>query len=104
MKPWIIPDPEVTFVSRANDDECLVLASDGLWDVISNNDACEVARKRISLWRKKYGDKSNRKGIDGAAQSAAEYLSRLALSKGSKDNISIIVVDMKAHTKFKNKT
>ncbi|MBA0584973.1 protein phosphatase 2C 77 [Gossypium raimondii] len=104
LKPWIIPDPEVTFVSRANDDECLVLASDGLWDVLSNDEACEVARKRIGLWRKKYRDKSNGEGIDGAAQSAAEYLSRLALSKGSKDNISVIVVDLKAHTKFKNKT
>ncbi|KAK8656693.1 hypothetical protein V6N13_098634 [Hibiscus sabdariffa] len=83
LKPWIIPDPEVTFVPRAKDDECLILASDGLWDVISNDEACEAARKRIWLWHKKYGDQltaeKSGEGIDPAAQSAAEYLSRLAL-------------------------
>ncbi|GMI83913.1 hypothetical protein HRI_002060500 [Hibiscus trionum] len=107
LKPWIIPDPEVTFVPRAKDDECLILASDGLWDVISNDEACEVARKRIGLWHKKYGDQltgeKGGEGIDPAAQSAAEYLSRLALSKGSKDNISVIVVDLKAQRKFKKR-
>ncbi|KAE8687842.1 Protein phosphatase 2C 56 [Hibiscus syriacus] len=107
LKPWIIPDPEVTFVRRGKDDECLILASDGLWDVISNDEASEVARKRIGLWHKKYGDQwTGRKGgegIDPAAQSAAEYLSRLALSKGSKDNISVIVVDLKAQRKFKKR-
>ncbi|KAL0441380.1 UNVERIFIED_CONTAM: protein phosphatase 2C 16 [Sesamum radiatum] len=30
LKPWIIPEPEVMFVPRAREDECLVLASDGL--------------------------------------------------------------------------
>ncbi|XVE97948.1 hypothetical protein REPUB_Repub03eG0062800 [Reevesia pubescens] len=106
LKPWIIPDPEVMFVRRAKEDECLILASDGLWDVISNEEACEVARKRILLWHKKYGDKLSAErgeGVDPAAQAAAEYLSRLALSKGSKDNITVIVVDLKVQRKFKKK-
>ncbi|KAE8671436.1 putative protein phosphatase 2C 6 [Hibiscus syriacus] len=34
LKPWIIPDPEVMCVPRAKEDECLILASDGLWDVM----------------------------------------------------------------------
>ncbi|XVF35074.1 hypothetical protein REPUB_Repub18cG0113500 [Reevesia pubescens] len=107
LKPWIIPDPEIMFVTRAKEDECLILASDGLWDVISNEEACEVARKRILLWHKKHGDQLSAErgeGVDPAAQAAAEYLSRLALSKGSKDNISVIVVDLKAQRKFKKKT
>ncbi|OMO91717.1 phosphatase 2C (PP2C)-like protein [Corchorus olitorius] len=106
LKPWIIPDPEVMFVPRSKEDECLILASDGLWDVISNEEACEVARKRILLWHKKHGEKLSAErgeGVDPAAQAAAEYLSRLALSKGSKDNISVIVVDLKAQRKFKKK-
>ncbi|MBA0789771.1 hypothetical protein Gohar_014460 [Gossypium harknessii] len=107
LKPWIIPNPEVMFVPRVKEDECLILASDGLWDVISNEEACEVARKRILLWHKKHGDKlpaERGEGIDLAAQSAADYLSKLALSKGSKDNITIIVLDLKAQRKFKKKT
>ncbi|XWS72214.1 hypothetical protein CRYUN_Cryun02cG0020900 [Craigia yunnanensis] len=107
LKPWVIPDPETMFVPWAKEDECLILASDGLWDVITNKEACEVARKRILLWHKKHGDKLSAErgeGVDPAAQAAAEYLSRLALSKGSEDNITVIVVDLKPQRKFKNKT
>lgn len=107
LKPWIIPEPEVTFVPRAREDECLIVASDGLWDVMTNEEACEVARRRILLWHKKNGVPSSPlergKGVDPAAQAAAEYLSVLALDKGSKDNISVIVVDLKAQRKFKSK-
>lgn len=107
LKPWIIPEPEIMFIPRARDDECLILASDGLWDVMTNEEACEVARKRILLWHKKHGAPplvERGKGIDPAAQAAAEYLSMLALQKGSKDNISVIVVDLKAQRKFKSKS
>ncbi|GMH04097.1 hypothetical protein Nepgr_005936 [Nepenthes gracilis] len=107
MKPWIIPDPEVMFVPRAKDDDCLILASDGLWDVMSNEEACEAARRRILLWHKRKGANMARHrddGVDPAAQSAAEYLSRLALQRGSKDNVSVIVVDLKPHRKLKTKT
>lgn len=95
------------FLPRARDDECLILASDGLWDVMSNEEACEVARRRILLWHRKNGVTSlvdRGTGIDPAAQAAADYLSNLALQKGSKDNISVIVVDLKAQRKFKSKS
>uniref|UniRef100_A0A5B6ZIY1 protein-serine/threonine phosphatase n=1 Tax=Davidia involucrata TaxID=16924 RepID=A0A5B6ZIY1_DAVIN len=107
LKPWIIPDPEVMFIPRAREDECLILASDGLWDVITNEEACEVARRRILFWHKKNGDiplVERGQGVDPAAQAAAEYLSMLAIQKGSKDNISVIVVDLKAQRKFKSKS
>ncbi|XP_011013159.1 PREDICTED: probable protein phosphatase 2C 53 [Populus euphratica] len=107
LKPWIIPEPEVMFIPRAKEDECLILASDGLWDVMSNEEACDLARKRILVWHKKNGvtpSSSRGGGIDPAAQAAAEYLSNRALQKGSKDNITVIVVDLKAQRKFKTKT
>lgn len=109
LKPWIIPEPEVTIIPRSREDECLVLASDGLWDVMSNEEVCDVARKRILLWHKKNGTTSSSSAhrgetADPAAQAAADYLSRLALQKGSKDNITVIVVDLKAQRKFKSKT
>ncbi|KAJ9537473.1 hypothetical protein OSB04_030206 [Centaurea solstitialis] len=91
----------------SREDECLILASDGLWDVISNEEACDVARKRILIWHKKNGGTPLERGgggVDLAAQAAADYLSMLALQKGSKDNISVIVVDLKSQRKFKPKT
>ncbi|XP_062148046.1 protein phosphatase 2C 50 isoform X2 [Alnus glutinosa] len=106
LKPWVIPDPEVMLVPRAKQDECLILASDGLWDVMTNEEACDVARKRIFLWHKKHGNSLpvERGGVDPAPQAAAECLLRLALQKGSKDNITVIVIDLKAQRKLKIKT
>ncbi|KAM0944099.1 putative protein-serine/threonine phosphatase [Dioscorea sansibarensis] len=109
LKPWIIPDPEIMVVQRAREDECLILASDGLWDVMTNEEACDAAREQILLWY----DKSaviatpapiqKGKEADTAAQAAAHYLSKLAIEKGSMDNITVIVVDLKAQRKFKSK-
>ncbi|CAH9130166.1 unnamed protein product [Cuscuta epithymum] len=106
LKPWIIPEPEVMFIPRAREDECLVLASDGLWDVMTNEEACEAARKKILIWHKKNGSTPFQRGTgsDPAAQAAADYLSMLALQRGSRDNISVIVVDLKAQRKFKTKS
>ncbi|KAK8971230.1 putative protein phosphatase 2C 6 [Platanthera guangdongensis] len=108
LNPWIIPEPEVMMISRTKDDECLILASDGLWDVMSNEEVCDVARRRLLLWHKKNTAVSDptRRGVgeDAASQEAAEYLSKLALQRGSKDNITIIVIDLKAQRKFKTKT
>ncbi|KAE8664374.1 Protein phosphatase 2C 16 [Hibiscus syriacus] len=104
LKPWIIPEPEVTFVPRVKEDECLILASDGLWDVMTNEEACDLARRRILQWHKKNGATlTSERGetIDPAAQAAAEYLSNRALQKGSKDNITVLVLDLKAQRKFK---
>lgn len=107
LKPFVISKPEVTVVPRAKDDDCLILASDGLWDVVSNEEACKAARRQIQQWHKNNsvatslsheGDGST----DPAAQAAADYLVRLALKKGSRDNISVIVVDLKPRRKAKN--
>lgn len=73
---------------------------------MTNEEACDMARKRILLWHKKNGDNMSREqgqGVDPAAQSAADYLSRLAIQRGSKDNISVIVIDLKAQRQFKRK-
>ncbi|CAA2973522.1 probable phosphatase 2C 50 isoform X1 [Olea europaea subsp. europaea] len=107
LKPWIIPDPEVMFIPRTREDDCLILASDGLWDVMTNEEACDMARKRILVWHKNNGATlplERGEGTDPAAQAAAEYLSNRALQKGSKDNISVVVVDLKAQRKIKRRT
>jgi protein phosphatase 2C len=45
LKPFVVSDPEVRVVERNDgEDEFLILASDGLWDVVSNEVACNVVR------------------------------------------------------------
>ncbi|KAK4391829.1 protein phosphatase 2C 7 [Sesamum angolense] len=106
LRPYVVADPEIMFVPRTKEDECLILASDGLWDVMTNEEACDLARRRILLWHKKNGatlSKERGTDIDLAAQDAADYLSQLAFQRGSRDNISVIVVDLKAQRKFRKK-
>ncbi|CAA7397262.1 unnamed protein product [Spirodela intermedia] len=108
LKPWVIPDPEVNGVRRTKEDDCLILATDGLWDVMTNEEACTAARKRILAWHKKNGATATASterysGADPAAQAAAGYLARLAHQKGSEDNITVIVIDLRPHRRFKTR-
>lgn len=93
LKPYVISVPEVTVSNRTKDDEFLILASDGLWDVISNEVACQVVRK--------YLFERQRKGIQNETveqnhtTGAASLLAELAVARGSKDNISVIIVELR---------
>lgn len=81
--------PEVTFMTRTDEDECLILASDGLWDVMTNEEVGEVARRILRRWRRSLSD-----GFS-PAQTVADNLQEIAYGRNSSDNISIIVVDLK---------
>ncbi|KAL0312464.1 UNVERIFIED_CONTAM: putative protein phosphatase 2C 8 [Sesamum radiatum] len=83
LKPYVSCKPEVTVVRRSESDEFLIIATDGLFDVVSNETACEVVKKCLS------GQ------IRRGASEAAATLAELAIAKGSRDNISVIVVQLK---------
>ncbi|KAJ6381803.1 hypothetical protein OIU77_030468 [Salix suchowensis] len=89
LRPWIIPVPEITFMTRTDEDECLILASDGLWDVMTNEEVGEVARRILRRWRRSQSDGYS------PAQTVADNLQEIAYGRNSSDNISIIVVDLK---------
>ncbi|CAN6173991.1 unnamed protein product [Urochloa humidicola] len=83
LKPYVSSVPEVTVTELGEDDECLILASDGLWDVVSNEAACEVARACLRRGREKW------------CAEAAALLTKLALARRSADNVSVVVVDLR---------
>ncbi|XP_052139986.1 probable protein phosphatase 2C 8 [Oryza glaberrima] len=92
LKPYVIAEPEVTVMDRTDKDEFLILASDGLWDVVSNDVACKIARNCLSgRAASKYPE-----SVSGStAADAAALLVELAISRGSKDNISVVVVELR---------
>ncbi|XP_065870692.1 probable protein phosphatase 2C 75 [Euphorbia lathyris] len=102
LKPIVISEPEICFIKREPDDECLILASDGLWDVVNNDLACLLASE--CLLQENTSDFINpgplvEDDVGGplfSSQSvlAAALLTRLALARKSYDNISVIVVDL----------
>ncbi|KAM0900430.1 hypothetical protein ACQ4PT_020644 [Festuca glaucescens] len=92
LKPYVSAEPEVTAVDRTEKDEFLVLASDGLWDVVSNEMACRVARSCLNGHLAAAFPES----VSGrSATDAAALLAELAISRGSKDNISVVVVELR---------
>ncbi|XP_057547708.1 probable protein phosphatase 2C 8 [Amaranthus tricolor] len=96
LKPYVSSTPEVMISKRTEADEFLVLASDGLWDVVSNEVACQVVRRCLNR-KIKSQEILNRinKISSNRAEVAAVLLTELAIAKGSKDNISVIVVDLR---------
>ena len=73
MKRFIVAHPEIRQDTLSPQTKCLVVASDGLWDVFSNQDAVDAALK--------YSD----------AEEAAKEMIKMAYDRGSYDNISCIV-------------
>ena len=73
-RPLLEPTPDVREVALSRgDDELLILASDGLWDVISSQQAVDMARA-------------------APAQLASDLLVREAIACGSQDNVTVVVI------------
>eukprot|EP00602_Paraphysomonas_sp_CaronLab_P002178 CAMPEP_0185027176 /NCGR_PEP_ID=MMETSP1103-20130426/11952_1 /TAXON_ID=36769 /ORGANISM="Paraphysomonas bandaiensis, Strain Caron Lab Isolate" /LENGTH=797 /DNA_ID=CAMNT_0027561053 /DNA_START=38 /DNA_END=2431 /DNA_ORIENTATION=- len=74
----VIPDPECITVEIQKDIEFIILASDGLWDVVKRPDA--VRRVRDGFCEGKCAD------------IICEELCELAIRLGSSDNVTVVIV------------
>ncbi|KAF8042883.1 hypothetical protein BT93_A1265 [Corymbia citriodora subsp. variegata] len=74
LKQFVVAEPEIQDQEIDEEFELLVLASDGLWDVVPNEDAVSLAR----------GEEE--------PEAAARKLTEAAFTRGSADNITCIVV------------
>lgn len=81
--PYIIPDAEIQSRKLTPEDQFLILASDGVWDVLSNEEACELVNTTLEM-----------PSGDNAPSDAALVVVRKAIKKGTRDNVSAIVVDL----------
>ncbi|XP_012936291.1 uncharacterized protein LOC101861112 [Aplysia californica] len=82
-KPFICSDADVTTVTLTGEEEYLVLACDGLWDVLSPAEVTQVVYKHSH---------SSPGGLDDVAIG----LVNAARDAGSSDNISVVVVLFKS--------
>ncbi|PWA63960.1 Protein phosphatase 2C [Artemisia annua] len=89
LKPSVISVPEFTFVKRNKEDECIIIASDGLWDVLSTEVAGEMACKLLQH------ERISARPDELPTQYVAEHLLSEARSRSSTDNLSVIVIDLK---------
>ncbi|KAL5812841.1 hypothetical protein ACOSQ3_027791 [Xanthoceras sorbifolium] len=109
LKKLITSQPETTITKRVAEDEFLILANDGIWNVMSDDFACQVV---ISCLHREdspvtaledhyhWADPVNSINLDeivlqSKTKVAAAVLCRMAIARGSRDNISAIVVDLR---------
>nr|GMD57651.1 phosphatase 2C 53 [Ipomoea batatas] len=82
LKKWVIAEPETKTVFTEPDFEFLILASDGVWDKVSNQEAVDTVRPLCI-------------GVDKPHPlSACKELVNLALTRGSFDDISVMVIQL----------
>lgn len=74
---------QVTILVRRPDDEILLMASDGLWDVLNNSEACTLAKRCLRRARQRGASRQS------AARIAATVLTRAAVDRGSRDNVTV---------------
>ncbi|KAJ3650221.1 hypothetical protein Zmor_021921 [Zophobas morio] len=75
----VSPEPEIFVKDRDdNEDEFLVLACDGIWDVMSNEDLCQYIHNRLL--------------VTDNLQEVTSQVIDTCLYKGSRDNMSIVLV------------
>lgn len=88
----------MTITRRTDRDEFLILASDGLWDVIPNELACHIVKRCLDgkMRRSSMQEVEN----EYRPTEAAALLAEIALARGSKDNISVIVVELRKPRDF----
>ncbi|XP_028854055.1 protein phosphatase 1A-like isoform X1 [Denticeps clupeoides] len=75
----VSPEPEVSAIRRCPaGDEFVVLACDGIWDVMSNDELCDFVRSRLQ--------------VHGDLERVCSDVIDTCLYKGSRDNMSVVLV------------
>lgn len=76
MKDWIINEPHIYGKELDTNDEYLVIACDGLWDVVKDEEVYELIKEEPTCTAK------------------SKILLTEALKRGSTDNLSVLVVQL----------
>ncbi|XP_074292814.1 putative protein phosphatase 2C 53 [Silene latifolia] len=86
LKQWVIAEPETRVVKMSCNDEFLILASDGLWDKVTNQEAVDIVHPLFI--------DNNRPPI----LTACKRLVDMAVSRGSLDDVSVMIVPLQQYT------
>ncbi|KAI3682493.1 hypothetical protein L1987_82516 [Smallanthus sonchifolius] len=82
LKQWITAEPETKIFKLMPEFEFLIMASDGLWEKVSNQEAVDLARPFCTSTDK----------LD--AISACKKLVELSVSRGSFDDTSVMIIQL----------
>uniref|UniRef100_A0A7N0UGS7 protein-serine/threonine phosphatase n=1 Tax=Kalanchoe fedtschenkoi TaxID=63787 RepID=A0A7N0UGS7_KALFE len=82
LKQWVLSEPETRVLKIKPDCEFLILASDGLWDKVDNQEAVDTVYELIA-------------GVDKPdLTSSCKKLVELSTSRGSQDDTSVMIIQL----------
>ncbi|KAG4923640.1 hypothetical protein AAZX31_18G060100 [Glycine max] len=82
LKQWVIAEPETKVLKIEPQHDLLILASDGLWEKVSNQEAVDIARPFC------VGNNKQQPLL------ACKKLVELSVSRGSVDDISVMIIKL----------
>lgn len=83
LKQWVTAEPETKVIRIEPEHDLLILASDGLWDKVSNQEAVDIARQFC------VGNNNQQPLM------ACKKLAKLSVSRGSLDDTSVMIIKLK---------
>ncbi|MFA6066083.1 MAG: PP2C family protein-serine/threonine phosphatase [Candidatus Babeliaceae bacterium] len=87
LNPYVIPNPEIREQIITTDDDFLLIACDGVWDVLDNQAAITITKTALN-------------NNPGDFNRAADTLKNEALRRGSTDNVSVMVINLKNYRPY----
>ncbi|OQS00496.1 hypothetical protein ACHHYP_03437 [Achlya hypogyna] len=84
MEGWVIAEPEISEGTLCAD-SIYVLATDGVWDVLSDDEVLDIAEETLR-------ETDDGEAIDDACQRACDAIAKEAIMRGSRDDITAVVV------------
>ncbi|KAF2297059.1 hypothetical protein GH714_016210 [Hevea brasiliensis] len=76
LKDWVISDPEIKCLPLTSDCEFLIMASDGLWDKVNEQEAVDVVLR------------------DGNSVESCKKLVDMSFGRGNMDDITVMVINL----------
>ncbi|KAI3972689.1 hypothetical protein MKX01_019347 [Papaver californicum] len=78
LKEWVISEPEIEKIRLTTDCEFLIIASDGLWEKVGNQEAIDLISR------------------DNRSIQSCKKLIHVSTSRGGRDDITVMVVDLRS--------
>lgn len=93
LKTYVSATPEMRSRQLQDGDDFLILASDGVWDVLSSQAAVDIVQQALSDARQE--TIAGGKSAVGDVRDAARRLTNAAYAAHSMDNITSLVIDLR---------
>lgn len=88
-KRYVPADPYVNSVELTKDSEFVVIACDGVFDVLEDEEVCNIVREEILSVRTLQSGE-----VKGNVDGCAEKLVQESVDRGSTDNITALVIGL----------